>query len=119
MTFRNLTAKRLWLILALVVGLAYTTLPASGPAFADEWGKEVGGPEGHGGGSDLELVNPGDDDQPTIKKRRQRDIEQGMPEGDTAQAPDRLRADGAERRRVLPAGIWVRVSFDLWLGMLR
>jgi len=121
MTFRNLSAGRSgWLaILFFVCAIGGTTLLASRSAFALD---ELGGysQEDPGGGSGYELTNPGDDDQPTISKRRQRVINSSeAPQGDTANAPQPVRTAGPERVQPMPAGIWVRVAFDLWLGMLR
>ncbi len=119
MTFRKLSVGHsglLALFFACVLG--GTTLYASRAAFAlDEIGRHS--QEDPGGGSGLELTNPGDDDQPTISKRRQRVISAEAPEGDMASAPQPVRAAGSERVQPITAGNWVRVAFELWLGMLR
>lgn len=123
MTFRSLSAVRSGSLILLFVGvLAATTLSVSESAYAlEETGRELGHQEGSGGGSGLELTNPGDDDQPTIRKRRPRVVISSaeVPQGDTANAPERVPANGAEHVHMVPVGIWVRIAFDLWLGMLR
>jgi len=118
MTFRNLSAGRSgWLALFFVGALAGTTLLASHSAFASE---ELGNlQESPGGGSGFEVTHPGDDDQPTIKKRRQREISSIDVPQDTANTPQSARAAGPETASPVLAGVWVRVAFDLWLGMLR
>jgi len=123
MTFRSLSAVRSGSLILLLIGaLAATTLLASRSAYAlEESGRELGHPD-PGSGSDYELTNPGDDDQPTIHKRRQRVISNSgaeAPQGDTARAPAPVPSSAAPSVRQLPATIWVRIAFDLWLGMLR
>lgn len=121
MTFRNLSAGRsIWLALVFMCALGGTTFLASRSALAfDELGHVS--QESPGGGSGYEVTHPGDDDQPTIKKRRLREISSiDVPQEDTATMPhSSLRAAGPERANPVPAGVWLRVAFDLWLGMLR
>ena len=122
MTFRNLSAVRSGCFILLFIGaLAATTLLTSQSAYAlEESGRELGHQEGFGSGSDFELTNPGDDDQPTIHKRRQRVVSNSaeVPQDDAAMAPGRP-VSGAEQVQPMPATVWVRIAFDLWLGMLR